>query len=726
MAVTQYIGSRYVPIFADPIEWSSANTYEPLTIVLHEGNSYTSRQAVPKGIDISNEAFWALTGNYNAQVELYRRETAAAKAAADDAQTDIDTLLPKSDFSAENTVKQYVDSSIAQVAEILPSEDFSAEMTVKKYVDDGFVSNEKARIDSMQSRMLALKPILRPEISNAELYSTQGFCVFDSDRYVAIGATSEDDSLSKLFVFNAASGVKVSETILPMGHCNTLSERDNMIVVADGAGKLLVIDVSNPRLPFVTNQITIPSGINTVCWYTTDKVLGVAPLSSTDFRFIVIDVVTSEITYSDTAYNNVLHMIPQGLTYDGKYIYRSYSDYNNVLVFDGADFSLVDSFTVPSNIGYIKVGELEQVYLTEKGVYICSNTHMRDSLCIMPLVAVSYFNDTNESAFPESKIDSAIVNKDTGYNIVSPNQRNASNVFKYFEDALNSGATSITVQSYSDPIEIRYSNLTMTLQSGCTSQIVLAHTHINLICEDSYFTDEAPASNSISLLNNQLTQVYLYRCTGSITVNASGDLRELLIQKLVESKTFQFVFRDCTMNCTAGMMGFACNESILTADLFTAPYFIKDNNTLRSKNMQVDQNSPCLIYGDNDIRSNTVAMRRVGASNFSRAVASADILPIVFAHDLRALTQRFTFEYNKNDVNPTISNYGVRVPLGLSSNNKLVVFQFMYNSEPWPTQLTDSNVIVNGVSVTYGNLAWNADGTSLTPVPSLDNHVFMD
>lgn len=86
MAVTQYIGSRYVPLFAEPIEWSPSNTYEPLTIVIHEGNSYTSRQAVPKDIDISNESFWALTGNYNAQVELYRRETAAAKAAADDAQ----------------------------------------------------------------------------------------------------------------------------------------------------------------------------------------------------------------------------------------------------------------------------------------------------------------------------------------------------------------------------------------------------------------------------------------------------------------------------------------------------------------------------------------------------------------------------------------------------------------------------------------------------------------
>lgn len=71
---TQYIGSRYVPIFADPAEWNSARTYEPLTIVLNEGNSYTSRQFVPVGVQLTNTDYWLETGNYNAQVEAYRQE----------------------------------------------------------------------------------------------------------------------------------------------------------------------------------------------------------------------------------------------------------------------------------------------------------------------------------------------------------------------------------------------------------------------------------------------------------------------------------------------------------------------------------------------------------------------------------------------------------------------------------------------------------------------------
>lgn len=77
----QYIGSRYVPIFGrkgeDSIEWDNTGTYEPLTIVLYQGNSYTSRQFVPVGIEITNQNYWANTGNYNAQIEQYRQEVLA-------------------------------------------------------------------------------------------------------------------------------------------------------------------------------------------------------------------------------------------------------------------------------------------------------------------------------------------------------------------------------------------------------------------------------------------------------------------------------------------------------------------------------------------------------------------------------------------------------------------------------------------------------------------------
>lgn len=66
---SQYIGMRYVPKFADPLEWDGAKAYENLTIVTYNNESYTSRCPVPPGIDITNERYWAKTGAYNAQVE---------------------------------------------------------------------------------------------------------------------------------------------------------------------------------------------------------------------------------------------------------------------------------------------------------------------------------------------------------------------------------------------------------------------------------------------------------------------------------------------------------------------------------------------------------------------------------------------------------------------------------------------------------------------------------
>lgn len=93
MSVREYIGARYVPLFASPLQWSSENTYEPLTIVQYQGNSYTSRQYVPTGIDILNESYWALTGNYNAQIEAYRAEVREYGGRITDVENDVDTIV---------------------------------------------------------------------------------------------------------------------------------------------------------------------------------------------------------------------------------------------------------------------------------------------------------------------------------------------------------------------------------------------------------------------------------------------------------------------------------------------------------------------------------------------------------------------------------------------------------------------------------------------------------
>lgn len=77
MAVRQYVGARYVPkFFENPngsAEWIKGNTYEALTIVTYLGNSYTSKKPVPINTDITNTDYWVITGNYNEQVNDYKK-----------------------------------------------------------------------------------------------------------------------------------------------------------------------------------------------------------------------------------------------------------------------------------------------------------------------------------------------------------------------------------------------------------------------------------------------------------------------------------------------------------------------------------------------------------------------------------------------------------------------------------------------------------------------------
>ena len=95
--VKQYVGARYVPKFASPVDWAPSTSYEALTIVTFNNASYTSKVPVPPtvGNPANNPQYWALTGNYNAQVEQYRQEAAnaaedAAKASQAAAKVGID------------------------------------------------------------------------------------------------------------------------------------------------------------------------------------------------------------------------------------------------------------------------------------------------------------------------------------------------------------------------------------------------------------------------------------------------------------------------------------------------------------------------------------------------------------------------------------------------------------------------------------------------------------
>ena len=76
MAIRQYIGARYVTKIyknsQDPSStaWEAGVTYEPLTMVSYQNNSYMSRDTVGPtvGNPAENPDHWAITGFYNGQI----------------------------------------------------------------------------------------------------------------------------------------------------------------------------------------------------------------------------------------------------------------------------------------------------------------------------------------------------------------------------------------------------------------------------------------------------------------------------------------------------------------------------------------------------------------------------------------------------------------------------------------------------------------------------------
>lgn len=72
MGINIIKGKRYVPIIKGA--WNSGIGYEALSVVTYKGLSYTARIDTPIGVNISNESYWVITGNYNYQIEIYRQE----------------------------------------------------------------------------------------------------------------------------------------------------------------------------------------------------------------------------------------------------------------------------------------------------------------------------------------------------------------------------------------------------------------------------------------------------------------------------------------------------------------------------------------------------------------------------------------------------------------------------------------------------------------------------
>ena len=104
----QYVGARYVPKIMG--EWDKNIPYEALSIVTYKGNSFTSKIPVPAKVDIGDETYWVNTGNYNVQIEEYRKETLEAKQLANNTNTDLQTFK-QNQTNTNNEINNKIDST---------------------------------------------------------------------------------------------------------------------------------------------------------------------------------------------------------------------------------------------------------------------------------------------------------------------------------------------------------------------------------------------------------------------------------------------------------------------------------------------------------------------------------------------------------------------------------------------------------------------------------------
>lgn len=175
--VREYIGARYVPVFANPAEWDDTRGYEPLTIVLHKGNSFTSTQYVPTGIDISNTEYWLETGNWNAQIEAYREEVRRFDGRIEQNANGIEANTAA--IASETTARENADTAIRNL--------ITAEETARTAADTELRSDLSAAIAAMN------------QLNTLSLYKGKN-CVWVGDSFTTgVGADPNSKRVSTVF-----------------------------------------------------------------------------------------------------------------------------------------------------------------------------------------------------------------------------------------------------------------------------------------------------------------------------------------------------------------------------------------------------------------------------------------------------------------------------------------------------------------------------------------------
>ncbi len=411
MATTQYIGARYVPMFSDPLDWDSTKAYEPLTIVYYLGNSYTSRQSVPTGIDIANTDFWALTGNYNAQIEAYRKEvqtydgriTANAQAIADEvARAVAEETAIKELIAAETARAEAAEAKVSADAKAAVESEAARAKTAESELATG-VSNAITRVAEESAVREKADEEIRTQIEAIENISSNAFEIPHAKivaRRAYDYASNTGENLgegctllkiggadyyalqvetTKIALFLNKTLASTIDLSGQLNEINALTSYNNMLYVTTLGLTNLILTFSTAT-SYTVESVTIPSSIvpsgGTVAgfsYYDADN-YALAFAAGGAYSFAIAPKSLSKATTIKTyAYGSTAGHVFQGAGYyaGDKLWYFSFSNPNFCLVWDER-LDQTAKYTFKNVYSLAWLDELEDVYLVDGKIGFCT------------------------------------------------------------------------------------------------------------------------------------------------------------------------------------------------------------------------------------------------------------------------------------------------------------------------------------------------------------------
>lgn len=385
--VTQYVGARYVPLFANPPQWTNDRQYEPLTIVLYQGNSFTSMQYVPVGIDISNEEFWAQTGNYNAQVEQYRQEVkeytkkiASIENKQQEQAESIKTLTNKQQ-QTDATITE-MNGRIDQTNETVGTLNENVS-TLSSTVNDMKASDKRNLI---ADRVSNADGKFRAHISSDDDW--QGGCPV-GDKYYAVYYNSETKSRVGLFNVETGDTVTIIDLGDPTFRGNNMSYYNGELICSGSSktskGNLIYfLKVNGGNLSLARTIDSSQFGMDEACWgfghykddddhyyWATEYLTKFYYVNKTCTKKTLIGSVELP---NNTAYSNSEQ---QAMSYNKEYDVFISSRSNCFNLYDG-ELHYIKTVPIADTLNCIWREEIEQVTLYDGKLWMHNNPLIRN------------------------------------------------------------------------------------------------------------------------------------------------------------------------------------------------------------------------------------------------------------------------------------------------------------------------------------------------------------